>query len=102
MIGSLLSGPFTVEQAEYAVAAIVGGAAVVEDLARRTISNWLSLAALAGGLGCQVAANGWMGSRPAIPRHRLNAVLPDVLASRPATCAKVPSCGRRENVAIQS
>jgi prepilin peptidase CpaA len=58
---AIFGGPFTVVQAEYAVAAIVGLAAVVEDLARRTISNWLSLAALAAGLGCQLAANGWMG-----------------------------------------
>lgn len=61
MNGAILSGPFTVEQVEYALAAVVGGAAVIEDLARRTISNWLSLAALAGGIGCQLATNGWMG-----------------------------------------
>lgn len=51
----------SVEHAEYAVAALVGGAAVVEDLAKRTISNWLPIAALAAGLSCQLAANGWMG-----------------------------------------
>jgi len=56
------AGPlFSIEHAEYAVAALVGGVAVAEDLMRRTISNWLPIAALAGGLACQLAANGWMG-----------------------------------------
>ncbi|MFN7922642.1 MAG: A24 family peptidase [Bryobacteraceae bacterium] len=49
------------------VAVGVGIAATVEDLARRTISNWTSLAALVGGLVCQAMAGGqsgdgvWMG-----------------------------------------
>jgi prepilin peptidase CpaA len=51
----------TVQQAEWALAATIGLAAIVEDVARGTISNWLSLAALAGGLACQVAVHGWMG-----------------------------------------
>jgi prepilin peptidase CpaA len=51
----------TVQQAEWMLAAGIGIAAIVEDLARGTISNWLSLAALAGGLACQVAVHGWMG-----------------------------------------
>jgi prepilin peptidase CpaA len=54
-------GGLTVVQAEYLVAGLVGAAAVAEDLARRTISNWLPVAALLGGLVCQVAAHGWMG-----------------------------------------
>jgi prepilin peptidase CpaA len=57
MTGNWLS----VEYAEYAVAAVVGGAAVIEDLSRRTISNWLPVAALAAGFACQLATNGWMG-----------------------------------------
>jgi prepilin peptidase CpaA len=34
---------------------------VVEDLARRTISNFWALAALAGGIACQMLASGWSG-----------------------------------------
>jgi prepilin peptidase CpaA len=48
-------------RAEMWIAGLVGAAATVEDLLRRTISNWLSLAALVGGLGCQVAVSGWRG-----------------------------------------
>jgi prepilin peptidase CpaA len=44
------------------IAAVVGLAAVVEDLARRTVSNWIPLAALAGGLFCQVTEKGWRGA----------------------------------------
>lgn len=49
-------------RAELWIAGLVGLAATVEDLARRTISNWLSLAALAGGLVCQCVAFGWRGA----------------------------------------
>jgi Flp pilus assembly protein protease CpaA len=52
---------FTLPYAEYAVALLIGGAAVVEDLARRTISNLWPVAALAGGIACQMAASGWRG-----------------------------------------
>lgn len=54
-------GWLTLPHAEYAVALVVGGAAVVEDLMRRTISNLWPLAAMAGGIACQVWATGWMG-----------------------------------------
>jgi prepilin peptidase CpaA len=50
-----------VEQAEFAIAAAVGGAAVIEDLFRRTISNWIPAIALALGFVCQVAFHGWTG-----------------------------------------
>jgi prepilin peptidase CpaA len=43
------------------VALAVGLAAVVEDLWRRQISNWISIAALVGGISCQIAAHGWRG-----------------------------------------
>jgi prepilin peptidase CpaA len=43
------------------IAGLVGLAATIEDLFRRTISNWLSLAALAGGILCQCMAFGWRG-----------------------------------------
>jgi prepilin peptidase CpaA len=43
------------------IAALVGLAATIDDLARRRISNWIPLAALAGGLGWQMGRNGWIG-----------------------------------------
>jgi prepilin peptidase CpaA len=43
------------------IAVLVGIAAVIDDLARRRISNWISVAALAGGLGWQAGQFGWMG-----------------------------------------
>jgi prepilin peptidase CpaA len=43
------------------IAGLIGIAATVEDLARRKISNWIPIAALLGGIGCQMARNGWMG-----------------------------------------
>ena len=52
---------FTLPRAEYAVALAIGGAAVAEDLARRTISNIWPILALAGGIACQMAASGWRG-----------------------------------------
>jgi prepilin peptidase CpaA len=47
--------------AQVAIAILVGLAAAVDDLARRQISNWIPLAALAGGLGWQVGLHGWPG-----------------------------------------
>ena len=47
--------------AEMWIAGLVGVAATVEDLARRTISNWTSAALLLGGVGCQIARHGWIG-----------------------------------------
>ena len=46
---------------EWWVAGLVGLAASVEDLARRTISNWIVVAALVAGIGCQIFARGWVG-----------------------------------------
>lgn len=54
-------GWLTLPHAEYAVALLIGGAAVIEDLARRTISNLWPVAALAGGIACQMVASGWWG-----------------------------------------
>jgi prepilin peptidase CpaA len=47
--------------AQVVIAILVGLAAAVDDLARRQISNWIPLAALAGGLGWQVGLHGWAG-----------------------------------------
>jgi prepilin peptidase CpaA len=47
--------------AQVVIAILVGVAAVVDDLARRQISNWIPVAALAGGLGWQVGQHGWWG-----------------------------------------
>jgi Flp pilus assembly protein protease CpaA len=43
------------------IAILVGLAAVIDDLARRQISNWICVAALAGGLGWQAGQYGWSG-----------------------------------------
>lgn len=43
------------------IAVLVGLAAVIDDLARRQISNWICVAALAGGLGWQAGQYGWTG-----------------------------------------
>jgi len=43
------------------IAVLVGLAAMVDDLARRQISNWICVAALAGGLGWQAGQYGWTG-----------------------------------------
>jgi prepilin peptidase CpaA len=46
---------------EVGIAVLVGAAAIVEDLRRRTISDWIPLVALSGGITCQVLAKGWWG-----------------------------------------
>jgi prepilin peptidase CpaA len=43
------------------IAMAVGIAAMVDDLARRHIANWIPAAALAGGLGWQIGSDGWHG-----------------------------------------
>ena len=43
------------------IAVLVGCAAVVEDLSRARISNWISGGAVVGGLCCHGARNGWTG-----------------------------------------
>src|SRR5438046_830748 len=47
--------------AEMLIAGFVGIAATGEDLARRTISNWIPAVALLAGIACNVWARGWMG-----------------------------------------
>ncbi|MCL5744378.1 MAG: A24 family peptidase [Acidobacteria bacterium] len=46
---------------QIAIAAAVGTAAVVQDLAARRISNWIPLAALAGGVCWHATISGWRG-----------------------------------------
>ncbi len=48
------------------IAVGVGLAAIVEDLRRRTIPNWLPLMALLGGLGCRAWTGGWRGAGSAV------------------------------------
>lgn len=48
--------------AQVVMAALVGLAAAIEDLAWRRISNWIPLAALAGGLSWHVSQAGWRGA----------------------------------------
>ena len=43
------------------IAVLVGVAAVIDDLARRQISNWIVYSALVGGIGWQAAEYGWKG-----------------------------------------
>ena len=43
------------------IAIVVGLAAVIDDLARRHIANWIPVAALAGGFGWQIGQSGWRG-----------------------------------------
>lgn len=43
------------------IAILVGLAAVIDDLARRQIANWIPATALAGGFAWQVAQHGWRG-----------------------------------------
>lgn len=47
--------------AQVVIAILVGLAAMVDDLARRRIANWIPLAALVGGLGWQLGLHGWQG-----------------------------------------
>lgn len=48
------------------IAILVGLAAVIDDLARRRISNWIPMAALAGGFAWQMGQHGWMGGAYAL------------------------------------
>ncbi len=45
---------------------LVGIVASIEDLARRRISNWIPLAALAGGIALQTWQSGWRGTMWAV------------------------------------
>ncbi len=44
------------------VALLVGIAAIVEDVARRRISNWIPVLALVGGLTAAILERGWRGA----------------------------------------
>ncbi len=44
------------------IAAVVGIAAIVDDLARRQISNWIPCSAFAAGLILQTVEGGWRGA----------------------------------------
>src|ERR1017187_2320076 len=48
------------------IAIVVGLAAVIDDLARRHIANWIPAAALVGGFGWQIGRNGWQGALVAL------------------------------------
>jgi prepilin peptidase CpaA len=43
------------------IAILVGVAAMIDDLARRQIANWIPAAALVAGLGWQIGQSGWHG-----------------------------------------
>ena len=53
-------------KAELGLATVVGIIASAEDLIRRTISNWLPITALAGGILCHSVARGWVGAGSAL------------------------------------
>jgi prepilin peptidase CpaA len=59
-------GALEMVKAELALAAIVGVIASAEDLIRRTVSNWLPITALAGGVLCHSVARGWAGAGSAL------------------------------------
>src|SRR5579862_4025643 len=48
------------------IAIVVGLAAMIDDLARRHIANWIPAAALAGGFGWQIGRGGWPGALTAL------------------------------------
>jgi prepilin peptidase CpaA len=48
------------------IAIVVGVAAMIDDLARRHIANWIPAAALAGGFGWQIGRSGWAGALTAL------------------------------------
>ena len=48
------------------IAIVVGMAAMIDDLARRHIANWIPAAALAGGFGWQIGRSGWQGALTAL------------------------------------
>jgi len=43
------------------IAILIGAAAVIEDLWRRNISNWIPIAALVAGFAWQISQKGWTG-----------------------------------------
>ena len=51
------------------IAIVVGMAAVIDDLARRHIANWIPAAALAGGFGWQIGQQRLAGRADSAGRH---------------------------------
>ena len=52
--------------AQVLIAGVVGVAAIVDDLSRRRISNWIPCAAFAAGLILQTIQSGWRGAGSAL------------------------------------
>lgn len=52
--------------AQACIAAVVGIAAIVDDVARRQISNWIPCSAFASGLVWQTWQSGWRGAGSAL------------------------------------
>ncbi len=48
------------------IAVLVGLAAMIDDLMRRHIANWIPAAAIAGGFGWQIGRDGWHGALTAL------------------------------------
>jgi prepilin peptidase CpaA len=48
------------------IAILVGMAAMIDDLRRRHIANWIPAVALVGGFGWQIARGGWSGALTAL------------------------------------
>lgn len=44
------------------IAVVFGSIAVIDDLRRRRISNWIAVGALVSGLAWQIASHGWHGA----------------------------------------
>jgi prepilin peptidase CpaA len=47
--------------AQVLIAIVVGVAAMIDDLMRRQIANWIPVMALIAGLGWQIGQSGWLG-----------------------------------------
>lgn len=47
---------------QVAIAVLVGVAAIVDDLWRRQVSNWIPVVALVGGVAAMTAEQGWRGA----------------------------------------
>jgi prepilin peptidase CpaA len=48
------------------IAGVTGGAAIIEDLAARRISNWIPIAAFVSGVAYHSASRGWQGAGSAL------------------------------------
>jgi len=48
------------------ISAVVGVAAIIDDVKRRRISNWISVSAFASGLVLQTVESGWRGAGQAL------------------------------------